>query len=157
MPMLSAVTLRDLITAHAAQDTLEMEHHAEVYTSFVYYYKKKLTKSLMPVWIFMLQIFGRDRDLHSSTFGCVTINIMGNINSLFSNFFEKITVRILDALFRFLGFRKSLLRALTSSFITGFKTLTPSWHWDVLNRHCIIAILYSASDVKFYFCAKIKE
>ena len=36
--MLSAVTLRDLITAHAALDTLEMEHHAEVYTSFVYYY-----------------------------------------------------------------------------------------------------------------------
>ena len=119
--MLSAVTLRDLITAHAALDTLEMEHHAEVYTSFVYYYKKKLTKSLMPVWIFMLEIFGRDRDLHSSTFGCVTINIMGNINSLFSNFFEKIPVRILDALFVFLGFRKTLLRALTSSFITGFK------------------------------------
>ena len=32
----------------------------------------------MPVWIFMLEIFGRERDLHSSTFGCVTINIMGN-------------------------------------------------------------------------------
>ena len=103
--MLSAVTLRDLITAHAALDTLEMEHHAEVYTSFVYYYKKKL-KSLMPVWIFMLEIFGRDRDLHSSTFGCVTINIMGNINSLFSNFFEKIPVRILDALFRVFRFSK---------------------------------------------------
>ena len=28
--MLSAVTLRDLITAHAALDTLEMEHHAMV-------------------------------------------------------------------------------------------------------------------------------
>ena len=106
MPMLSAVTLRDLITAHAALDTLEMEHHAEVYTSFVYYYKKKLTKSLMPVWIFMLEIFGRERDLHSSTFGCVTINIMGNINSLFSNFFEKIPVRILDALFRVFRFSK---------------------------------------------------
>ena len=76
--MLSVATLRDLITAHAALDTLEMEHHAAVYISFVYYYKKKLTKSLMPVWIFMLEIFGRDRDLHSSTFGCVTIYIMGN-------------------------------------------------------------------------------
>ena len=42
--MLSAVTLRDLITAHAALDTLEMGHHAEVYTSFVYYYKKKANK-----------------------------------------------------------------------------------------------------------------
>ena len=30
IPMLSAVTLRDLITAHAALDTLEMEHHAMV-------------------------------------------------------------------------------------------------------------------------------
>ena len=78
MPMLSVATLRDLITAHAALDTLEMEHHAAVYISFVYYYKKKLTKSLMLVWIFMLEIFGRDRDLHSSTFGCVTIYIMGN-------------------------------------------------------------------------------
>ena len=29
--MLSVVTLRDLITAHAALDTLEMEHHAVVY------------------------------------------------------------------------------------------------------------------------------
>ncbi|CAH3024058.1 unnamed protein product [Porites evermanni] len=24
-------------------------------------------------WIFMLEVFGRDRDLHSSTFGCVTL------------------------------------------------------------------------------------
>ena len=32
-----------------------------------------LTKLLMPVWIFMLQVFGRDRDLHSSTFGCVIL------------------------------------------------------------------------------------
>ena len=32
-----------------------------------------LTKPLMPVWIFMLEVFGRDRDLHSSTFGCVTL------------------------------------------------------------------------------------
>ena len=30
MPMLSAITLRGLITAHAALDTLEMEHHASV-------------------------------------------------------------------------------------------------------------------------------
>ena len=37
MPMLSVVTLRDLITAHAALDTLEMEHHAPVYILFVYY------------------------------------------------------------------------------------------------------------------------
>ena len=29
--MLSVATLRDLITAHAALDTLEMEHHAAVY------------------------------------------------------------------------------------------------------------------------------
>ena len=29
--MLSVVTLRDLITAHAALGTLEMEHHAAVY------------------------------------------------------------------------------------------------------------------------------
>ena len=35
--------------------------------------KTKLTKPLMPVWIFMLEVFGRDRDLHSSTFGCVTL------------------------------------------------------------------------------------
>ncbi|CAH3026730.1 unnamed protein product [Porites evermanni] len=27
----------------------------------------------MPVWIFMLEVFGRDRNLHSSTFGCVTL------------------------------------------------------------------------------------
>ena len=27
----------------------------------------------MPVWIFMLEVFGRDRNLHSSTFGCVTV------------------------------------------------------------------------------------
>ena len=39
----------------------------------VYYLKKKVTNSVMPVWIFMLEIFERDRDLHSSTFGCVTI------------------------------------------------------------------------------------
>ena len=31
MPMLSAITLRGFITAHAALDTLEMEHHAPVY------------------------------------------------------------------------------------------------------------------------------
>ena len=30
MPMLSVITLKDLITAHAALDTLEMEHHATV-------------------------------------------------------------------------------------------------------------------------------
>ena len=30
MPMLSAITLRGFITAHAALDTLEMEHHASV-------------------------------------------------------------------------------------------------------------------------------
>ena len=30
MPMLSVITLRDRITAHAALDTLEMEHHAPV-------------------------------------------------------------------------------------------------------------------------------
>ena len=30
MPMLSAITLRGLITAHVALDTLEMEHHASV-------------------------------------------------------------------------------------------------------------------------------
>ena len=30
MPMLSAITLRDLITAHAALDILEMEHRAMV-------------------------------------------------------------------------------------------------------------------------------
>ena len=29
-----------------------------------------LTKPVMPVWIFTLEVFGRDRDLHSSTFGC---------------------------------------------------------------------------------------
>ena len=29
-----------------------------------------LTKPLMPVWIFMLEVFGRDRDLPSSTSGC---------------------------------------------------------------------------------------
>ena len=28
--MLSVITLKDLITAHAALDTLEMEHHATV-------------------------------------------------------------------------------------------------------------------------------
>ena len=32
-----------------------------------------LTKPLMPVRIFMLEVFGRDRDVHSSTFGCVTL------------------------------------------------------------------------------------
>ena len=31
--MLSVATLGDLITAHAALDTLEMEHHAAVYIS----------------------------------------------------------------------------------------------------------------------------
>ena len=30
MSMLSVITLRDLITAHVALDTLEMEHHAMV-------------------------------------------------------------------------------------------------------------------------------
>ena len=40
--MLSVVTLRALITAHAALDTLEMEHHAAVYILFVYYYNKSL-------------------------------------------------------------------------------------------------------------------
>ena len=38
--MLSVITLMDLITAHAALDTLEMEHHAAVYILFVYYYNK---------------------------------------------------------------------------------------------------------------------
>ena len=32
-----------------------------------------LTKPLTPVWIFMLEVFGSDRDLHSSTSGCVTL------------------------------------------------------------------------------------
>ena len=32
-----------------------------------------LTKPLMPVWIFILEVFGRHRDLKSSTFGCVTL------------------------------------------------------------------------------------
>ena len=82
----------------------------------------------MPVWIFMLEIFGRDRDLHSSTFGCVTINIMGNINSLFSNFFEKIPVRILDALFRVFRFSKESFKGPDIFTHNGFKTLTPSWH-----------------------------
>ena len=40
-----------------------------------------LTKPLMSVWIFMLEVFGRDRDLHSSTFGCVTPKkVRGNSN-----------------------------------------------------------------------------
>ena len=30
MPMLSVITLRDPLIAHAALDTLEMEHHAPV-------------------------------------------------------------------------------------------------------------------------------
>ena len=30
-------------------------------------------KALMPVWISMLEVSGRDRYLHSSTFGCVTL------------------------------------------------------------------------------------
>ena len=30
-------------------------------------------KALMPVWIFTLEVCGRDRDLHSSTSGCVTL------------------------------------------------------------------------------------
>ena len=38
MPMLSVATLRDLITAHAALDTLEMEHHAAVYIYIIVYY-----------------------------------------------------------------------------------------------------------------------
>ena len=37
------------------------------------HYRILLTKPLMPVWIFMLEVFGRDIDLHSSTFGCVTL------------------------------------------------------------------------------------
>ena len=44
MPMLSVITLRDLITAHAALDILEMEHHATVifkifclFVCFVFY------------------------------------------------------------------------------------------------------------------------
>ena len=32
-----------------------------------------LTKPLMPASIFMLEVFRRDRDLHSSTSGCVTL------------------------------------------------------------------------------------
>ena len=32
-----------------------------------------LTKPLMLVWIFRLKAFGRDRDLHSLMFGCVTL------------------------------------------------------------------------------------
>ena len=28
----------------------------------------------MPVWIFMLEVFERDTDLHSSMFGCVTLS-----------------------------------------------------------------------------------
>ena len=32
-----------------------------------------LTKFLMPVWVFMLEAFGRDRDLHISLFGCVIL------------------------------------------------------------------------------------
>ena len=30
-------------------------------------------KPLMAVWIFMLEIFRRDKNLHSSMFGCVTL------------------------------------------------------------------------------------
>ena len=37
------------------------------------HYRILLTKPLMPVWTFMLEVFGRDRDLHSSTFRCVTL------------------------------------------------------------------------------------
>ena len=36
MPMLSVITLRDLIIAHAAPDTLEMEHHAPVYILYLH-------------------------------------------------------------------------------------------------------------------------
>ena len=32
-----------------------------------------LTKHLMPVWIFLVEVFRRDRDPHSWTFGCVTL------------------------------------------------------------------------------------
>ena len=38
--MLSVATLRDLITARAALDTLEMEHHAAVYISLFIILKK---------------------------------------------------------------------------------------------------------------------
>ena len=31
-----------------------------------------LTKPLIPVQMFMLEAFGRDRDLHLSMFGCIT-------------------------------------------------------------------------------------
>ena len=34
---------------------------------------QEVTGETMPVWIFMLEVFGRDRDLHSSTSGCVTL------------------------------------------------------------------------------------
>ena len=42
--MLSVATLGDLITAHAALDTLEMEHHAAVYISLFIIKKKKGNK-----------------------------------------------------------------------------------------------------------------
>ena len=38
MPMLSVITLRDLITAHAALDILEMEHRAPVNRHVFYLY-----------------------------------------------------------------------------------------------------------------------
>ena len=41
-----------------------------------------LTKPLMPVWIFMLEVFGRDRDLHSSTFRCVTQKKVGGNSNM---------------------------------------------------------------------------
>ena len=42
--MLSVVTLRDLMTAHAALDTLEMEHHAAVYIYHLFIIIKKANK-----------------------------------------------------------------------------------------------------------------
>ena len=119
--MLSAVTLRDLITAHAALDTLEMEHHAEVYTSFVYYYKKKANK-----------VPDARLDIHARDFWEREICILRRlgVSLLISwvtlihyslTFSKKYLLEFSMRCFVFLGFRKSLLRDLTSSFITGLK------------------------------------
>ena len=53
--------------------------------------------------------------------------------ALFTNFFEKIPVRILDALFRVFRFSKESFKGPDIFIHNRFKTLTPSWHWDVLN------------------------
>ena len=79
-------------------------------------------------WHVFPRLYRIDRELHALK----SLELKFGLSSEFSEFFDKIPVRILlDVLFRVFRFSKASFNALTSS--------SPSWNWDI--RKVAMAIL----------------